>query len=109
MKLQGGPVSPRTAVALTVKHFPGGGPQELGLDPHFTFGKNQVYPAGRFGSHLKPFMAAIDAGVSSVMPYYGVPIDLTYHGVDVRAGSAWRSRSRWSPTCCAGSSASRAT
>jgi beta-glucosidase len=79
--LQGGKVSPATAVALTIKHFPGGGPQQLGLDPHFTFGKNQVYPAGRFGDHLKPFRAAIDAGVSSVMPYYGVPIDLTYGGV----------------------------
>jgi beta-glucosidase len=79
--LQGGPVSPSTAVALTIKHFPGGGPQELGLDPHYSFGKRQVYPGGRFEYHLKPFMAAIDAGVSSVMPYYGVPIDVTYQGV----------------------------
>jgi beta-glucosidase len=79
--LQGGPVSPRTAVAMTVKHFPGGGPQERGLDPHFTFGKNQVYPAGRFADHLKPFKAAIDGGVSSVMPYYGVPVSLSYGGV----------------------------
>jgi beta-glucosidase len=79
--LQGGPVNPATAVALTVKHFPGGGPQELGLDPHFTFGKHQVYPAGRFAEHLKPFKAAIDAGVSSVMPYYGVPVKLVHGGV----------------------------
>jgi hypothetical protein len=79
--LQGGPVSPSTAVALTIKHFPGGGPQELGLDPHYSFGKRQVYPGGRFEYHLKPFIAAIDAGVSSVMPYYGVPIDVTYQGV----------------------------
>ena len=43
-----------------MKHFPGGGPQETGLDPHFTFGKNQVYPAGNFGWHLKPWKAAID-------------------------------------------------
>jgi beta-glucosidase len=81
LHLQGGKVSPATAVALTIKHFPGGGPQQLGLDPHFTFGKNQVYPAGRFADHLKPFRAAIDAGASSVMPYYGVPVDLTYGGV----------------------------
>ena len=81
MGLQGGPVSPSTAVALTIKHFPGGGPQELGLDPHYSFGKRQVYPGGRFEYHLKPFLAAIDAGVSSVMPYYGVPIDVTYKGV----------------------------
>jgi len=90
VELQGGPVTPRTAVAMTVKHFPGGGPQEHGLDPHFTFGKNQVYPAGQFASHLKPFVAAIDAGVSSVMPYYGVPIALTYGGIELdRVGMAF--------------------
>ncbi len=80
-ELQGGPVNPRTKVALTVKHFPGGGPQEAGLDPHYTFGKNQVYPAGKFALHVKPFKAAIDAGVSSIMAYYGVPVGLTYEGV----------------------------
>ena len=68
-------------VALTIKHFPGGGPQELGLDPHYTFGKTQVYPGGNFGYHLKPFIAAINAGVSAIMPYYGVPIDVDYDGV----------------------------
>ncbi|MBB6056004.1 glycoside hydrolase family 3 protein [Tolumonas osonensis] len=79
--LQGGSLNPDSAVALTMKHFPGGGPQEMGLDPHYSHGKNQVYPAGNFAYHLKPFMAAIDAGVSSVMPYYGVPINVTYEGV----------------------------
>lgn len=79
--LQGGPVSTKTAVALTMKHFPGGGPQEQGLDPHYSFGKDQIYPGGNFGYHLKPFMAAINAGVSSIMPYYGVPISVTYEGV----------------------------
>lgn len=79
--LQGGPLKPESPVALTMKHFPGGGPQELGLDPHYAFGKNQVYPAGQFGYHLKPWQAAIDAGVSSIMPYYGVPISVTYDGV----------------------------
>jgi len=79
--LQGGPLNPASPVALTMKHFPGGGPQEMGLDPHYAFGKNQVYPAGNFGYHLKPFKAAIDAGVSSIMPYYGVPIEVSYEGV----------------------------
>ncbi|HSD39533.1 MAG TPA: glycoside hydrolase family 3 N-terminal domain-containing protein [Rhodocyclaceae bacterium] len=79
--LQGGPISPKTAVAMTMKHFPGGGPQELGLDPHYSFGKNQVYPGNNFAYHLKPFMAAINAGVSAIMPYYGVPINVTYEGV----------------------------
>jgi beta-glucosidase len=79
--VNGSSVSPESAVALTMKHFPGGGPQELGLDPHYTFGKTQVYPGGNFGYHLKPFVAAIDAGVSAIMPYYGVPIEVTYEGV----------------------------
>lgn len=79
--LQGGPLSPKSPVALTMKHFPGGGPQEQGLDPHYAHGKNQVYPAGNFGYHLKPWKAAVDAGVSSIMPYYGVPIDVSYEGV----------------------------
>ena len=79
--LQGGPLNPQSAVALTMKHFPGGGPQEQGLDPHYSFGKQQVYPGKNFGDHLKPFKAAIDAGVASIMPYYGVPIGVTYEGV----------------------------
>ncbi len=77
----GSSVTPDSAVALTLKHFPGGGPQEMGLDPHYAHGKNQVYPSGNFGYHLKPFMAALEAGVSAVMPYYGVPINVTYEGV----------------------------
>ena len=71
------------SVALTLKHFPGGGPQEGGGDPHYDFGKNQVYPAGKFDYHLKPFVAAIDAGVSSIMPYYGIPIGQKYQPNDV--------------------------
>ncbi len=79
--LQGGPLNPSSPVALTMKHFPGGGPQEQGFDPHYAHGKNQTYDGGNFEYHLKPFMAAINAGVSSIMPYYGVPIKLTYQGV----------------------------
>ncbi|USQ80198.1 cell wall-binding repeat-containing protein [Ornithinimicrobium faecis] len=78
----GNSLTPDTSVALTMKHFPGGGPQELGLDPHFSFGKAQVYPGDAFGEHLKPFVAAIEAGVSSIMPYYGVPVDVSYNGTD---------------------------
>lgn len=63
------------SVALTIKHFPGGGPQENGADPHYDFGKNQVYPANNFDYHLIPFIAAINAGAASIMPYYGIPVD----------------------------------
>ncbi|RBY74399.1 glycoside hydrolase family 3 protein [Geodermatophilus sp. TF02-6] len=76
-------LSPDSDVLLTIKHFPGGGPQELGLDPHYSFGKTQVYPGGRFAEHLRPFEAAIRAGAASVMPYYGVPMDVTHEGVEL--------------------------
>lgn len=66
--VDGSSLNPSTDVALTVKHFPGGGPQELGLDPHYSFGKTQVYPGGNFGHHLKPFRAAIDSGAASISP-----------------------------------------
>lgn len=66
------------SIALTIKHFPGGGPQEGGGDPHYEFGKNQVYPAGKFDYHLAPFKAAVDAGASSIMAYYGIPVGQPY-------------------------------
>lgn len=71
------------SIALTIKHFPGGGPQEGGGDPHYTFGKNQVYPAGKFDYHLAPFKAAIEAGASSIMAYYGIPVGQPYLPNDV--------------------------
>ncbi len=60
------------SVVLTMKHFPGGGPQFLGLDPHYLAGQHQSYPAGMFDYHVKPFKAAIDSGVAALMPYYGI-------------------------------------
>ena len=85
VRKDGTSLSPNSAVALTIKHFPGGGPQEMGWDPHYTFGKNQIYTdtSGKygFGYHLKPFKAAIKGGAASIMPYYGVPIGVTYQGV----------------------------
>lgn len=66
------------SVAMTIKHFPGGGPQECGGDPHYAFGKNQIYPAKKFDYHLIPFQAAIKAGASSIMTYYGIPVGQPY-------------------------------
>lgn len=62
-----------TSVALTTKHFPGGGPQVDGQDSHFDWGKFAHYPGGNFEYHVKPFKAAIAAGTSSIMPYYSAP------------------------------------
>jgi len=63
------------------KHFPGGGPQRDGEDPHFAGGREQVYPGGRFADHLRPFRAAIRAGTSQIMPYYGMPLGTPYQEV----------------------------
>jgi beta-glucosidase len=62
------------SVATMTKHFPGGGPQKEGLDPHFAFQKGQVYPGNNFKYHLIPFDAAFKAGTAAIMPYYGVPM-----------------------------------
>jgi len=73
----------KNSIALTIKHFPGGGPQEGGGDPHYDFGKNQVYPSNNFDYHVVPFKAAIEAGASSIMAYYGIPVDQPYLPNDV--------------------------
>lgn len=69
------------SVAAMIKHFPGGGPQLDGQDPHFPYGREQVYPGGAFETHLRPFVAALDAGASQVMPYYGMPVGTEYEEV----------------------------
>jgi beta-glucosidase len=73
----------RTSVACTAKHFPGGGPQRDGEDPHFPYGREQVYPGGRFADHLEPFRAVISAGTAAIMPYYGMPVGLMIDGEPV--------------------------
>ncbi|MDP5031629.1 glycoside hydrolase family 3 N-terminal domain-containing protein, partial [Paraglaciecola sp.] len=80
--LQGEQVS-SNSIALTIKHFPGGGPQENGGDPHYDFGKNQTYPGDNFAYHLKPFKAAIEAGAGSMMPSYGIPLGQNLQANDV--------------------------
>ncbi len=63
------------SVATMTKHFSGGGPQKDGLDPHFEFGKEQVYPGNNFNYHLIPFESAFAAGTAQIMPYYGIPMN----------------------------------
>lgn len=77
---QGDSISP-TSVATVTKHFAGGGPQDDGWDPHFRYGKDQVYPGHNLAYHLIPFRAAIAAGTALIMPYYGVPVGLTKEDV----------------------------
>lgn len=67
-----------TSIALTTKHFPGGAATYNGFDPHYTYGRNEVFPGGMFSNNLIPFKAAIEAGTSAIMPYYSLPKNTTY-------------------------------
>ncbi|CAH1000632.1 Putative beta-xylosidase [Neolewinella maritima] len=78
--MQGDSLSAKSVACMT-KHFPGGGPQKNGLDPHFEFQEGQIYPGDNFDYHLIPFRAAIEAGTAAMMPYYGVPTDQTEENV----------------------------
>lgn len=77
---QGERLGPHSVACMT-KHFPGGGPQNEGLDPHFEFQRGQIYPGHNFDYHLIPFEAAFAAGTAAIMPYYGVPMDQTDENV----------------------------
>jgi beta-glucosidase len=69
------------SVALTTKHFPGGGAGVGGQDPHFDWGKFEHFPGKMFENNLIPFKAAIKAGTSAIMPYYSIPKDTKYEQI----------------------------
>ncbi len=62
-------------VAVTTKHFPGGGARENGFDPHYAAGQWNVYATE--GSlqkyHIPAFKIAVENHTSSIMPYYSKP------------------------------------
>ncbi|QPR28119.1 autotransporter domain-containing protein [Edwardsiella hoshinae] len=64
-------------IAMTSKHFPGGGARDRGTDPHYVYGQYSPYPTkySLYRYHLPGFIAAVDAGTSSIMPYYARPSD----------------------------------
>ena len=77
---QGNTISSESVLTM-VKHFPGGGPQQKGLDPHLYSGRNQTYPGNNFDYHLIPFKDAINNNLKVIMPYYGIPIGQTNEDV----------------------------
>lgn len=77
---QGSSYGPGSVSTMT-KHFPGGGPQKDGEDPHFDYGREQVYPGDNFEHHLKPFEDIFAAGGRQIMPYYGMPVGTQYEEV----------------------------
>lgn len=62
-------------VALTIKHFPGGGARENGFDPHYAQGQWNVYETENSLQkyHIPAFQVAVDKKASSIMPYYAKP------------------------------------
>lgn len=62
-------------VAMTVKHFPGGGARENGFDPHYAMGQWNVYatPDSLEKYHIPGFQVAVNCNASSIMPYYAKP------------------------------------
>ncbi len=62
-------------VAVTTKHFPGGGTRENGFDPHYAAGQWNVYATE--GSlqkyHIPAFKTAVENHTSAIMPYYSKP------------------------------------
>ena len=62
-------------VAVTTKHFPGGGARENGFDPHYAAGQWNIYatPGSLQKYHMPGFKAAVAKNTSSIMPYYSKP------------------------------------
>jgi beta-glucosidase len=73
-------VGPQSVSTMT-KHFPGGGSQMNGEDPHFSYGREQCYPGKNQEYHLKPFKKAIEAGTRQMMPYYSMPVGTEWEEV----------------------------
>ena len=64
-----------TGVAVTTKHYPGGGARENGFDPHYAAGQWNVYatPGSLQKYHMPGFVSAVAKNTSSIMPYYSKP------------------------------------
>ncbi len=64
-----------TGVAVTTKHFPGGGARENGFDPHYAAGQWNVYatPGSLQKYHIPAFKVAVEKNTASIMPYYSKP------------------------------------
>ena len=59
------------SIIACMKHFPGAGPQMDGVDMAPIISTEESLE-----EHLKPYKAAIEVGLASVMPYYSIPLAL---------------------------------
>lgn len=77
----------KVGIAATMKHFPGAGPNQEGMDSHTRAGKWNVFPGGMFEYHQIPFQAAVDVGVAAVMPCYSIFKDQLEYSPDQTASA----------------------
>lgn len=84
-------VNPLTGIAATMKHFPGGGANENGMDSHSDWGKFNVFPGNNFEEHLQVMNAVITgSNPAAIMPCYSIFENLTYNGEQiVQQGSSF--------------------
>lgn len=61
----------KDGIVACIKHFPGAGPQMDGKDTSPIISDEESLQ-----EHLKPYYAALEVNVGSVMPYYSVPLTL---------------------------------
>lgn len=59
------------SIVACMKHFPGAGPQMEGKDTSPIISSEETLEI-----HLKPYKAALEVNIASIMPYYSVPLAL---------------------------------
>ncbi len=62
----------KNGIAATVKHFPGAGANQGGMDSHSRPGRYSIYPGHYFEYHQLSFRAAFTAKPAAVMPCYSI-------------------------------------
>ena len=77
-------VHPLTGVAATIKHFPGGGANENGMDSHTEFGKYNVFPGNDIEDHILAMKTAIEgARPAAIMPCYSIFENASWNSISV--------------------------
>lgn len=64
-----------TSVGAVIKHFPGVGANEGGMDSHTEWGQHNVFPGNNLAEHIRMFEPAFESGVIGMMPGYSIFLD----------------------------------